>query len=352
VSPRAPVRRLTCVLLGLAGALAGGSLARALVPWPYEYGLRAKVEYFAEHRDEFDTLFLGASTTYYGIVPEVFDAEMASRGYATRSFNFGVGGMTSVEADYVLRRLLELEPGNLRWLFVEAQNWEWNTFDGRNTFSLRNVNWHDLEHTRMAWECLRNTPTPAGAAPGWKWNKAWLTLRLMSRKYSGAGLGKHVVRRWLGLDPVEPSRADLDRARGYVNTDELHDAEWDGRRAEFTRKLDEYPRANIDAANRGGSVKSHRNGLALVGQIRTIRAAGAEAIYYTGPFNFATPVVYRLADADVLPAYFGHNRPADYPALYDPANHTDPNHLNGTGARIWTRILASEFADWLDAREP
>ena len=90
-SPHGVLRGAVCTLVFLGTYVLGASGFATLVPWPMDYGQRAKFEYFAERKDEFDAIFIGSSVTAYGIVPEVFDAEMQARGHDFRSFNFGVG---------------------------------------------------------------------------------------------------------------------------------------------------------------------------------------------------------------------------------------------------------------------
>src|SRR5713226_6136440 len=51
-----------------------------------------KLEYFAGHKDEFDTLFVGSSRIYHQVMPEVFDEVLRANGREARSFNFGIDG--------------------------------------------------------------------------------------------------------------------------------------------------------------------------------------------------------------------------------------------------------------------
>ena len=83
-------------------------------------------------------------------------------------------------------------------------------------------------------------------------------------------------------------------------------------------------------------------------QIQAVREHGAEPIYYTTPRPTALPWAYTLARDGVYPQFFGYNRPGKYPELYEPENHFDANHLRRSGAELFTRLLATDFADWLD----
>ena len=52
-------------------ALAAG--VRTQVPWVATSGLRAKVDGFAAHRDEYDAVYLGSSHVFHSFRPDVID---------------------------------------------------------------------------------------------------------------------------------------------------------------------------------------------------------------------------------------------------------------------------------------
>ncbi len=344
------------VALFVAGFGAVSSAIRRVTPWPSEYGQRAKWEYLLDHRDEFDVLFVGSSVTFYGIVPHVFDEVLAARGRPVRSFNMGVGGMTTLESDQFLRRVLELEPARLRFVFVEAENWDARIWAKKNTYAPRMVHWHTLEHTRLALESLSRTPQPPSPEEGafWRWEEGWTHVTLCLRKLSGAGQGRRIVRSWLDLDRGEV-RADvpeLEELRGYVDLDRIQGEEWENRRADFLSKQEAYAErvARIDAQNaEEPPLDRHFNLDGLRSQIAAIRAAGAEPIYYTGPRLLDSPLEMRLAREGILPVLLAFNQPARYPELYDPANRFDQNHLKRKAAEEFSRQLAASFADHLDS---
>ncbi|MES2570644.1 MAG: hypothetical protein V4710_11400, partial [Verrucomicrobiota bacterium] len=69
-----------------------GLLPRQPVPIVSE-----KLAYFARHRDEYDTLFIGSSRVYRQIDPALFDQVTREAGVPTRSFNLGIDSMFSPE---------------------------------------------------------------------------------------------------------------------------------------------------------------------------------------------------------------------------------------------------------------
>ena len=353
------LRSVAHVALSLAGFAAMSSVILALKPWPDELALRAKYEYLADHAGEFDTLFLGSSVTLYGIVPPLFDSVMAERGHPTHSFNLGVGGMTSIEGDYLLREVLARNHESLKYVFVEASNWDGRIFSRASVYAARMANWHSVGHTLIALESNAHNPDPPNTAEGrwWRWDEGWLHVQLAAGHYTCVGQGPRIVLALLGLDTdrVEPSRADLDAMHGYVQLDLQKGEMWKQARSSFLSEEKQKKFANdvakVDAEN-GAAIplETHFHPAALRAQIAAIRACGAEPIYYVGPRTFATPLEYRMAEAGLLPVLLGFNHPGKYPELYLPERHFDQTHFNRQGADAWTRLMAEAFAQHLDSR--
>ena len=348
------LRRLALFLLAAATFLGVTRAIAPLVPWPEEYGLRAKWEWFEEHKDDYNAIFIGSSATFYGIVPGTFDRILTERGYEMRSFNFGVGGMSSLEADHTLRRVLELEPANLEYVFVESAGWDARVYETVNTYSPRMLRWHNVEHTRIALECLTNIPAPA-QGEDWRWRSAQLHGELFLRNLTSALQGPRIAGKLTGSDTeeIKPTPEELERLSGYVDLDVIDEAEWDRRRERFLSEPDAYI-ARVKAIGPGNKqpldVNRHANLPRLREQIAAIQDTGAKAVYYTAPRAAAMPMSHRLGEAGIFPAFFGYNRPGKYPELYMPEAHFDPNHLNRKGAETFTSLFANDFADHLDGQ--
>src|SRR5881628_3215393 len=65
-TPRRARTLLLCLVFGASFA-ALSLLLRPLVPWPAEYSLRAKLDWFRAHKDELDCLFLGSSRVFRAV---------------------------------------------------------------------------------------------------------------------------------------------------------------------------------------------------------------------------------------------------------------------------------------------
>lgn len=75
-------------------------------------------QWFAEHRDSYDVVFIGSSRIYHGISPKLF-SEVA--GHSWRGFNLGVDRMRTPACLEVARRVIALHPAKLKYLFFELQ---------------------------------------------------------------------------------------------------------------------------------------------------------------------------------------------------------------------------------------
>ncbi|MFT4540533.1 MAG: hypothetical protein ACI841_000524 [Planctomycetota bacterium] len=355
------LRRCLLFLVSLGVFLVAARGIALFVPWPADFGPRAKWEWLQENIDDYDVIFVGSSATYYGIVPELFDQVMEERGHTVRSFNFGCGGMTEVEAGYVLDQLLSLEPEKLKHVFIEASGWDLQIPDDKNAYTPRRLHWHDAKHTLGA---LKGLPTVAKPMPredgtpreDWRMRSAQLHGELFMRKLTAEGQGPRIALALLGREKevLEPTREQLAVDHGFIDLSKIEGEKWEKASAKFHAKLAQY-KQTVGGIHRGNKAQLKLENFPgmqrTLAQIDEVRATGAEPIYYTAPRATALPWAYRLAESGTYPLFFGYNRPGKYPELYLPENHFDSNHLKRSGADAFTRLIATDFANTLDERK-
>src|SRR5947209_3135519 len=112
------LRKLGSVVIALVAFVATSAIIHSLLPPIVPEGIAAKLEFFAQHKDEFDTLLVGTSSIYYSISPEIFDRITRESGLPTRTFNFGIDAMHPPENFYVLDQILKTRPHHLKWVFL------------------------------------------------------------------------------------------------------------------------------------------------------------------------------------------------------------------------------------------
>ena len=320
------------VIFLVCGALVCVAIQRCL-PFPQPAGIYQKYEFFAQHRDEYDALFLGSSRFYHHIIPRQFDAAVAgATGREVRSFNFGYDAMWPPESYYMVRQLLALRPARLRWVIIDMMDIN-PRLDERNTTTLRHAYWHDWRHTRMAMEEIVRTVRK----PDERW-------RLLSQH------AEHLGKQWLNLGRGADLLGErlLAKTKKWSPPKDWIDAEGfnPGPALGLTGKV----RADFERTAerlRGGLRPSplspvlHAAMSELIGEIH---AAGAQPVFVLSPTLSTRENFTGLPEGAPLLAF---NDPQVYPQLFDPDLRYDAWHLNERGAVLFTDALARRFAEWL-----
>jgi hypothetical protein len=336
-------------------ALTAALLGR-LAPYPEMGYLDDKLRYFEAHRDGYDVLFFGSSRVLRGIVPEVFDAEMAGRGVPVRSFNFGIDGMGAHETAALVRRVLALRPRRLRWVVVELDGWS-AELPAENRFKARAVFWHDPAETVAALETLALT------APSWRRRLELSTAHLLhlAARSTAAGRGRSLVsagRERIAGEATAAGRAAAELARhgGFepfspsaYGTPTTHPF-----RRRFLELLPVYGLAveRLPAANRAGGPLAAFNVSAVARQVADIRRAGARPVHLITPTARPTPELYRLAETGRVPCLLAFNDPVAYPGLFAVERRFDVEHLTTEGAVRFSRLLAERLSRAAHGGEP
>ena len=174
---RARVRSLINVAIGTGAFLLTCMGLHAVLPFPEITAVSQKLRFFAAHKDEFDTLFIGSSRFYFQISPAIFDGVLRESGSPTRSFNFGIGGMNLPESAYLLEQVLNTKPRKLRWVFIELGELQTN-WPPEVELSRRALYWHDWRRTSLVLRKLLG----AGTHPMWLPNPKKLRDIILCRK--------------------------------------------------------------------------------------------------------------------------------------------------------------------------
>lgn len=332
------------------GALLVGAVAFAatcygvarVLPFPAVDAIAPKYRYFAEHRDEYDVLFLGSSRFYHQIIPAEFDAAVEKlTGRRPRSFNAAYDAVWPPESYYFLRRLLQLRPAKLRWVVIDSLDIN-PDLDDRNRFTRRQLYWHDWPHTRMAIESvLDDTGRAVPRTPAVRRDLVLDHLAIFIKRAINLGRGSELVT--AGLLPLRRKaerKPDWHDAHGY----------FPGGREGMTGKARESYLIMVKRLSQGLPPITPNQPLwkAMSAIVDDVRRAGAEPIFAIAPTlnereNFAS--------APGGAAIIAFNDPNKYPRLFDPDLHYDAWHLNERGAHDFTQALAEQFAAVMAARK-
>jgi hypothetical protein len=321
--------------IGLLAFLATSALIHSRLPPMIPKGIAAKLKYFTEHKDEFDTVIVGTSRLYYSASPEIFDATTRENGLATHSFNFGIDGMHPPENFYVLEQILKTKPRNLKWVLLELGDIQtrWDNILGTQ----RAVYWHDWPHTKLT---MKKALNPRGNANSFtKFIRLWVARRdfisnlaLFGKQFCEVG------RAWDLLPSADRERyADAaselgPRGDGYRWAGNAMSAE---RAVSFQQRLAEEilsaTTKYLDPATESGYRHS-------AGQIR---AAGATPLFVVTPVIFQT--TSRFHQSPPPAPIIAFNDARKYPQFYDVKIRIDDGHLTRPAAEDFCRALAQEF---------
>ena len=318
------------------------AIVRANLRPPAASGLRNKFEYFAEHKDEYDVVFVGSSHVLCSVIPEVFEQELSQRGVEVRAFNFGVPGMLSFETDEYVRRILELEPARLKWLVCELSTWR---LDKRYLIVTdRTVAWRTPERTMAVLEVewLRDLPLST------RLSDTIGHLELLGRYVGNVGELQKRLAADLGVRDVDPgmSREEVDDGQGYQALEVSGDEGAAKARAEFLLSIPAY-RKRVD------NLLARRAAVDGVSPLQRPPLARRLALFDEHGVD-VVHVVFATDKPEAQPLLMARENelrlwsfcdPDRYAELYEVENRFDARHLARSGAEAFTRLLAERFAE-------
>lgn len=344
------MRALLKLLLPALASFVVGALALSLcAPWPEEYGYATKLQYFEEHKDEFDVVFIGSSRIFRGVDPRIVDAELAAAGVPLRSFNLAVGGMGAFETDHLLHRIAELKPARLRWVMFEGLQFDPTFIRTENTYSARSVFWHTPAETKNALHATGQLEAPWFEKLG-----LYVThVQLMLWKYANYGSGQSFVAAITGVSRDPFGRAltteQLADGRGYQSLEILSDkddaklrAEMLANRQRFEQKIAELTTERLRRPDLADS-----NITALRAQYRAAESIGARLVYLLLPAVPAPPEILALHERGDIPLLFDFYQPDAYPEMFDVNQYYDAGHFNREGATQFSQLLGRALAKQL-----
>ncbi|PYL73713.1 MAG: hypothetical protein DMF26_13360 [Verrucomicrobia bacterium] len=343
------IRALTNTGIGAAAFLITCLSLRVVLPFPeIDDGVSQKFRFFATHKDEFDTLFLGSSRVYFQISPAIFDHVTRESGLPTHTFNFGIGGMYLPETSYLLEQILNLKPRNLKWVFIEYDELQ-TKWSPENQTSRRALYWADWKRVSL----LLRKLTDAGTDPLWlpspgkirdivlrqkdeKNTRDLLTFYAtqFERNYTNVSRGADVLDFFLRRDTKERRAKYLGAASdGYVSRPNRMSP----------NQVAAYERGLAAMAQTDARALSPYTMAAYRQCAQEVRKIGAAPIFLITPS--ITQINVATDSAGLTGVVMAFNNPRTYPSLYRSSVHRDGQHLTQSGAEEFTRIVAANFVE-------
>lgn len=306
-----------------------------------------KLTYFRQHKDTYDVIFIGSSRTHRQIMPAVFDQVLNEQGYRVRSFNLGIGGSYLPETYFYIRKVLAMQPKNLKWIFVEYTD----KLDAReeNVRATREVYWHTLGETWVISHVILRSNHD------W-WDKLVMTFdHLYSYVYGLTRNGKgsaFIQTHLIGYhdDDNENEISLLGKHKdGYISYDEDPDRYVKMRQQKFHSKLKQYHEDVQKLITRRQQMESYQpfKPEFLRMMAARMQAHGATPIFVVPPSLHTYKDMIQSHRQNYIPTLFVFNDPQLFPDLYAVENRFDDEHLNQRGSEAFTRLLAQAFIQHL-----
>lgn len=297
-----------------------------------------KLQFFAQHKDEFDTIFIGSSRIYHGLSPRTFDATMLAEGRATKSFNFGIDGMMSPETLMMARRLVAMHPARLQRVLLEISNLR--ALNPENV-TTRDAYWHNSDALAFAMRKFFRQCRDSGQRKKEAWEEFAAHGRLFAMNEANLGRGQEM----LPISHEKPARISAAQPLG----DHL-----DGFMP-VASAMAEKPRARFLAAMQelaSGTVRQHRWNAAHRDALARLHveltAKRIELILVVTPTTTRDYGARLDAPADIPLLAF--DNPTDYPDLFREEARWDFDHLNARGAEEFSRLLGRRCAGLPNAK--
>jgi hypothetical protein len=339
---------LNIVIAGLAFVLVCAGL-NAVLPFPEIEVVSPDLRFFKEHRDEFNTVFIGSSHIHHQISPAIFDRIMREAEHPTRTFNFGINGMSPPESGYVLERLLRTKPSNLKWVFIELDELQTKRFPKAER-TRRSLYWHDWKRTSLVLRKILDGSRDEDQLSYPRKIGEMLTLgkrgsemrdlfffhsTLFAKNFTNVGRKVDLVRwksrLWKKKAPAKDLGPDGD---GYVP---LAAKMPEAQAAVYKTGLE---RAIAQAGSKFISAPTER---AYREWGEEVRKLGAAPIFLVTPTASQIKLRFR-PESGVMGTVMLFNDAKAYPQLYREEMRFDADHLNGPAAEEFTKLVAQNFS--------
>ncbi len=341
------------LMLALLAFFLGTAGVRRCVPAPDDFVVSDKLAWYAEHAADYDTVIIGSSRTYRGLVPAVIERRLERLGHSARIFNMGAQGLGGFEQQHVIEQVLELGGEHLERVVIEERGWP-PFIPSFNRKTQRAVGWHDpLDTVRAVAASLRLSPDEGDST-----ELALMHLGMFARWIGNYGQGWRIVRHQIGRDP-EPLMTDAEFAEhaGWRSL-EMEQAAGDvgatRRRELFLEQLSEYETAVklLRIENRQEGDRDAYDLASLRRQIASVQSLGLDVVHVLPPGLDSTPTVFALDADGAFPLLIAFNNPAKYPRLYRPEMRFDDEHLAENGAAELSGLFAVALHERLLQDEP
>ncbi|MFI5171747.1 MAG: hypothetical protein ACHQFW_05115 [Chitinophagales bacterium] len=327
----------------------------ALMSMPFSWGnirLNTKYETYVEDNEKYNTLFIGASTTYRHINPSEFDSIVNAQRpeLNIKSFNFGIPANRTPQSVFMLENLISYDKANIKYVVIDLS--ELTKMGADNLHKKEMIFWYTpnniLDVMKASWESEKGI-TKKVSVP-------CLHAFSFCEKSLLIGMGPALVQQQSGLNydirTLGPDRngfysldqemiddPDGDLASRYSELRTQDTIDYRTKRCQFL--FDKYKTAE---KNPNKTIEKNLTDLISYCEKNDIKIVIMLSQRLGDRYEYLIPLFNQLPEENRI----GFQDPSAYPMFNDRNNLFDLAHLNAPGAKIFTEIFAGEFLQRID----
>lgn len=326
----------------------------ALMSMPFSWGntrLNTKFDTYKEDYESYNTLLIGASTTYRHINPRAFDSivNLQYPELGIKSFNFGIPANRTPQSMHMLENLLDFSDKNIKYVVIDMS--ELTKMGADNLHKKEMLYWYNwgniTDVMKASWESEKGI------------NKVGVpVLHAFSfgEKSLLFGNGPSVIMQHAGLN-IEPLSIGPDKNGFYSLDQEMRDdpegdlaARYSDLRTQDTidyrtmrckRLVEKYKN---ESKNPNKTIEKNLEDIIKSCEANNIHVVIMLSQRLGERYEYLIPLYNHLPEQNRI----GFQDPDAYPMLNERDNLFDLAHLNEKGSKIFTEIFAGEWLKRLE----
>lgn len=326
-----------------------------LMTMPFSWGnirLNTKYEAYIDNHQQYNTLFIGASTTYRHLDCHQFDSIMHAQRpeLNIKSFNFGIPANRTPQSVYMLNKLIDYDKSNIKYVVIDMS--ELTKMGADNLHKKEMIYWYNYDNIgdvmKASWESEKSISKKVSVP----------SLHLFSfvEKSMMIGMGSVFVQQHCGMN-VEPTSLGPNHDGFYALDQEMKEnpsgdlaqrynqlrtpdtIAYRTKRCQFLydkyKDVQKNPNQTIEKDLEDIITYCEKNDIKLV--IMLSQRLGDR-------YEYLIPLYNKLPEKNKI----GFQNPSAYPMFNEREHLFDLAHLNAAGARIFTGVFADEFIKRID----
>lgn len=325
---------------------------------PFTWGnqrLNTKFHEYSKAPDQYNTVLVGASTTYRHINPSQFDSAVNALrpDLKIKSYNFGIPANRTPQSVYTLYQLMQFKKDNIQYVVVDLS--ELTKMGVENLHKKEMIFWYNWgnigEIMHASYESEKSLANKIGV-PG---------LHLFSffeREYM-IGMGSSMMEQFAGKN-LQPLSVGPQQNGFYSLDQEMHDdPEGDlAQRYDVLRRQDTinyrtkrcqelWDKYHAAQKNPNTVIEKNLKELISYCEQNDIKIIFMLSQRLGDRYQYLLPLINQLPEKNKI----SFANPTEYPMLNRRENLFDLAHLNSDGAKIFTDIFAEKFVERINMQE-